>query len=592
MLLYLLIQFNPILTDGAPAGDAASDAANTKTLCHNNILRSYLLHGRFNSQKDKMITCPEITNNCCTKLDQQRIYHIVNDILPERVEGYQSQVWLAITKLKKLHKTILKHKPKFTGSPKRRMFCSTEAQRIYTFPFESFLGQLRHAMDEMQYEMNEYYKSFYCNICNGDNQRFFTAESKQINFNADFCQHMLTEHEDVLQMFNVELVKYLVSMQHLVDCNHYLKSYNLKFFDSKKEQFADEINNCLLNAGSRIFLKYCNKTCSHIMIARINYLFEGDYEFLIDAVNLFEKFFEYKETGNFMSMKLRMFFKKYKMPRMLVGRKRQRFMNDLKNREKKLLNRKLTIKNDKTSARKLKLVDMNMKVGMPDETVKEVDNLSKLTKTSRNLKSIDEGQLLNAKNNDIISETQEQPKQVKSRILDSISSPEQKTEKSSPSPRSLLQQSKKPAKAALVSNKELQNFYSEISIEQFESKKYIFKVSPKPTDLDTWIRMFTSSDGLNPERLFGNMAFNIPSSKFYSMLFDYRKPDNQDVNFLMLIENFDRKYFLVIEEDLKKRFTIGKRKKKKPGKMRVLAGREVIMDKGYGQTIERVIKMD
>jgi len=46
-------------------------------------------------------------------------------------------------------------------------------------------------------------------------------------------------------------------------------------------------------------------------------LIEGDFEFLIDAINLFEKFYDYKESGNFISMKLRLFFKKFLIPRKL-----------------------------------------------------------------------------------------------------------------------------------------------------------------------------------------------------------------------------------------------------------------------------------
>lgn len=52
-------------------------------------------------------------------------------------------------------------------------------------------------------------------------------------------------------------------------------------------------------------------------ISKINWLIEGDFEFLIDAINLFEKFYDFKESGNFISMKLRMFFKKFLIPRKL-----------------------------------------------------------------------------------------------------------------------------------------------------------------------------------------------------------------------------------------------------------------------------------
>ena len=76
--------------------------------CNKEILRSYMLHGRKQSTSDKMLLCPDITTNCCTKMDMQQIYHFVNDILPPRYNEYQSKVKMALSKLKRLHEHILK----------------------------------------------------------------------------------------------------------------------------------------------------------------------------------------------------------------------------------------------------------------------------------------------------------------------------------------------------------------------------------------------------------------------------------------------------------------------------------------------------
>lgn len=62
-------------------------------------------------------------------------------------------------------------------------------------------------------------------------------------------------------------------------------------------------------------------------------MIEGDFEFLIDAVNLFEKFYDFKESGNFISMKLRMFFKKFLIPRKLNKTDENVFFTELKRKE-------------------------------------------------------------------------------------------------------------------------------------------------------------------------------------------------------------------------------------------------------------------
>lgn len=79
------------------------------------------------------------------------------------------------------------------------------------------------------------------------------------------------------------------------------------------------VDRCLKSVSSPIeFKKNCKNVCSKLNISKINWLIEGDFEFMIDAINLFEKFFEFKESGNFISMKLRMFFKKFLIPRKLT----------------------------------------------------------------------------------------------------------------------------------------------------------------------------------------------------------------------------------------------------------------------------------
>ena len=78
------------------------------------------------------------------------------------------------------------------------------------------------------------------------------------------------------------------------------------------------------------FIKYCKPTCERIKFSKVTEIVDGDYEFIIDAVNLFEKFFEFKETGNFISMKLRLFFKKFVIPRKLTKKKKARFLDKLR----------------------------------------------------------------------------------------------------------------------------------------------------------------------------------------------------------------------------------------------------------------------
>lgn len=86
-------------------------------------------------------------------------------------------------------------------------------------------------------------------------------------------------------------------------------------------------------ASPVLFKKNCKNVCKVLNVSKINWLIEGDFEFLIDAINLFEKFFDYKESGNFISMKLRLFFKKFLIPRKLNRQDEDIFYEELKRKE-------------------------------------------------------------------------------------------------------------------------------------------------------------------------------------------------------------------------------------------------------------------
>ncbi len=61
-------------------------------------------------------------------------------------------------------------------------------------------------------------------------------------------------------------------------------------------------------------------------------MIEGDYEFLVDVINLFKKFYTTKENENFFSTKLKNFFKKFVIRRKLKGKRKNKFLKKLKKR--------------------------------------------------------------------------------------------------------------------------------------------------------------------------------------------------------------------------------------------------------------------
>ena len=550
---------------------------DTSVKCHIGLIRSYLLKGRLKSKQDKNVLCPTIKENCCTKLDQQRIYHLVNDIVPGRTVEYQSKMRMALAKLNKLHLKILKNKPIFTGNAKRRAFCGAAERKLLNFPFKSFYEKLIQDLEGVRTEINEFYNVFFCSLCDGANHTHIDLKKKRITMDAEFCQNLFSNHTEVLTMINVELIEYLETLQHVVDCTHYLKSYNLKFFDIKKQNGIKQTTQCLNNLGSKEFLKFCKATCSQLQISKINVLFEGDFEFLIDAVNLFDKFFDYKESGNFISMKLRLFFKKFVIPRKLTQKKKQRFLKQLREREEHKAKRRLELikkKTERALKEKKKKVKSNRML-LDENANKDERELSQVPPTQPETEKKEEKQ-------EEKPETKEQTTAETVKPTVKLNEGRILQEKKPATPAKTDDKSKKPGakkktppkKAKLIYNKELFHFYEEITIIPPDKKEYIYRIRPKPSDIDLFSKVFVMHDGVNPAKYMGSTRFKVPMHIFYKMLFSYRKPDQPDPNLLFFLDDFTDKALKEMKSDLTKKFSLRqkkkKKKKKKKGKKRIL----------------------
>lgn len=487
-------------------------------MCNQDIMRSYLLKGRSLSKPDKMINCPLIKDNCCGKLDQQRIFHIVADILPQRLVEYESKMKMALGKLKGLHETVIEKKPLFIGSPKRKLFCGQETRKLVNFQFVKLYQKIITELENLRFDMDEYYNTFFCVLCDAKNHKFIELKTNKLILNADFCKNILKNNINAVKLLYVELMNYLQNLQNVVDCHHYLKSFNLKFFESSKLKLSQDLGECLNNVTSKNFLKTCKTTCERLQISKINYLIEGDFEFLIDAANLFEKFFDFKESGSFISMKLRMFFKKFTIPRKLDKEKKKEFIEELKNEEEQN-------QGEGTSdQRQLRQMESHKTV---KNTLKE-----KVTHLSN-------GRLLAEEGGD-----------------------DKKNKK----------EDKKPKYARLVYNKELFHFYNEITISPPKEKEYVYHVAPKPIDIDHLTKVFVVDDGINPLDYAGTTKFKIPHDLFYKQLFTFRKPDAPDANLLFFLSDFTEKNKKLMKENLDAKFRMepAKEPKKKEKKERIL----------------------
>lgn len=532
--------------------------------CNLNLLRSYLLKGRLNpSNTSPMILCPNVKSNCCTKSDLQRIYHVVNDILPPRITNYEERIKTALAAIRRFHDHIVANQPTFVGSARRRNYCMRQAQAVYNFPFSQFFAKLYDTLLDINREMRPHYDRFYCIVCDARNHPFFDFKlsRKTVTFDAKFCQNTLESRSDVINMLNIQLVSYLVSLQNLVDCKHYVRSYNLDFFSTHKIQHTVELVQCMDFIQSKDFMKYCKQTCAQLNFSKINTLLQGDLDFLNDSLNLFKKFFEFQESGNFVSTRLRKFFKNNvvevkpgKLPdRMLKTnvKKLKKRRNEINYRFKRISEQQF--KQTSQIFKKLEHQAANeefLKKIKEKRELRQLQTQSSLTaqqaKPSRWLSDapkidsgVDTGRILSADSKSPPASTAQQPgAQAKPPSNPNIPGENRNTQ------------------VKLVIDKHLVKTYSIIPIEKAEKHvKHIFKMQPQPIDFDSVNKLFQSLGGVNPE-FYEDLKFDEPQRVFFRKLYGETRKEARNPKLQFLLADFNDANIESVKNELTHQFKI------------------------------------
>ena len=517
--------------------------------CDLRVMRSYLLKGRkYSTQKRNSLICPIINNNCCQRLDEQKAFHTVNEILPSRLFEYQEKIKSALTKLRQLRKVLMQQKPNFQGDRNRISYCVREYRKFESFGFNNFYEETLRLLEKNQLEMKEHYSSFFCILCDARNHANFIFERAQPNIivNTRFCDEMLAENKELLELLNVELVGFMRTTQNVVDCHHYKQSYNLRFFDREKQKISGTTAKCLNSLGSVNFMPDCKDVCDKITYSKIVDILDGDYDFMTVGVNLFEKLLDHQEQQVYVSNALRAFFKSFlKLDKVkditdddtLVGLDRKLDMNYDHSRKVRKL-KEQTFKSASDS------FDLNNEI-TEEKSESSLNRKQKITKLNQRNKKLSKSKFLRKfKHRPLFEPTNSilyRKKKKKSpfrnyslknkgRLLKTIPKTVKEEDESTASEkvRKLI---------PLVYSRELKNMYRLIDVgEIINEKTTVFELERDPVMFDDARRLYDFEGGVNPKKYILN--FGQSDTDFYNKLFSYRKPEKPNMKLGMFLADF------------------------------------------------------
>lgn len=529
-----------------------------KFLCNTHILRSYMLKGRSKSKDtEKVITCPDVKHNCCTKYDQQRIYHYVNRALSKRMHQYNSKLKMSLTKIKRFHANISKTKFDFRGSLDRKLFCAKQTQRLFKFPLDTLYDKLTIEIDQMALENQEFHQKFFCIICDGKNHRFFEFEKKdpKMTMDLNFCKEHLKSRKLFLKMFNIDLLEYLMLLQNVVDCQHYSKSYDLKFYDESKIERSNTISECLNYLDTEFFFRYCKPICKSIQITKIHPEGEGDYDFLNDILTFMEKLFYIRENAGMPNAKVKSFMKKRLQKNNKKKDHRQLELNPPSHFEDTLTVSNKEIK--KMKQQQLKRTIRTEKQRFSRNMIQFNSNQSKIVKDNINnprLKKIKNS--FYGINQRVLQDNDAEAKLslIGKRIL--VDAPDSKKTTGNKS-----NKPKKKVEAKPYFDKQVFPFYEEIKVINKKEKKdkknemRIYQIETPPIDFDQTEKIYQLNLGINPDDYI-TLNFDIPREQFYEQLFVKIKTEKYDVDIGYLLKDFNQEFVDETLKDLQGEFEI------------------------------------
>jgi len=526
-----LLTSSVIRTQLSPSPRNNQEAA----ICHQDLMQSYLLKGVETSNNRTVHFCPDIKKNCCTRHDQQRIFHFAKDILPLKYAEYTKKIDILLLQMREIHTELVKTPPVFTGTRNRRRFCGREYRSVLGYDFQQLYNDISEEINLSEIFLEKHYRKFFCMMCDGDahSNMIFRENRQSVAFNIEYCQDTLKSNKELVRLLNIELINYFASVQNVVDCIHYDRSFNLQFSRMDKLADRDMIRTCLEDIQGPRFNVICNRVCQKITMAQIIPLFQGDFDFLHEVVTTFNRFLKYKENGNVISMRLRNFFKRFRIPRQMTHTARSNFLANLTIRPQKNMSgrslRDLKLPKSKQNERKLVDLKSTSKLKGLIQSIKPKLN-SKKTRMSDSLQkivavqdSVPPTQTLSPKAGRFLQEAMSVVSAFKKRRRHKMV-----REVNTPRP---------------YFDKTLSEFYADIEIPRVETPRpTLYRIKSAPIIFDNLEKSWVEDSGINMHE-YDKLRFEMSTQAFYRVLFTYRKPEMPDTKLTLFLIDFGKPFF-------------------------------------------------
>ena len=262
--------------------------------CKRDLMQSYGLHGLKEAVEKINPVCHTIKKNCCSSHDVLKIFDLVSTSLQPTLVSFYEKMNESTTKLKKLHESIQKVTQKEFVDPTQKNFCKKSKKEFKEFKFQEMIDKLTLGYEKAMNNFRDTHYAFYCVLCDFEAHVNIDLKSKKLSLDSTTCMQQIRTNKDYVAALNVDLVNYFESLQNLLDCAFYEKSFEFPFLFEYQESFKVHTKNCLelFDEDSNEMIDQCAPFCEQMNIAGISRHFEGDPGFVLKAVDYYENLVE------------------------------------------------------------------------------------------------------------------------------------------------------------------------------------------------------------------------------------------------------------------------------------------------------------
>jgi len=551
-------------TLGQQSGPAPTPATNSSAPCKVAFLRTYMLKGvaRANST-DPFLICPSVTQNCCSKRDQLYIFHYLKTILPTHLNDLKMRRDSAFQRIRGLHRRILATSPNYTAvGVAKSNFCMTEWRKLTNFDMNKFNEQYIGITDSWMSQREESLSSFYCALCDATNHPFLDPIKPQVVIQEQTCTEFVKQHEPTMRFWLGNFMDFVMNFQNVVDCNHYTTAFNLTFFSPAKLAEREAGLSCLRTIGGALDPS-CRTICSKMGVSSITPFVDGDPAFMEEIANFFEKSNFNQETGRFISMEMRHFFKRFEPIKQMNETEQGIFKNIVQQsltpvvqsinvvelaKSRPVIPRKMTLQflRDKLgNSHERRLESRSRRQPVPWMVLLNPMGPPAFHPSNRNSETIRGGYVEQA-NLGFRKELEHSPLLLNRRRL-------QATPATSNAPTSA--NSGKPRAPKIDIHYEYQFTYDQIGLEPRDPKiNFVFQVQVTPLDFDKVPRIFSSEAGIQLQ--YTLMDLEMDDRSFYRLVYATRPPDQMNSKVDAIVEGTPRTLLKNVEKLLEINFDI------------------------------------